>query len=292
MKGDAVVHLTSCDKTIIASAKIARFLAKELDCPIIDQGFKARFLERPARLFVVNGPFSYCDFRNKLIELVRTADTVVWVQNDYMVREVQRFKRRDIRIWTTIPHLVKKATDAYVNWNRITYETFPAGGQRLPGLFYWGSYRPGREAYFKRYLGSAATYPVHISAPAAAAKKFWRVNHRAMIHPPFHSADFLASFQSTLYIEDEYSHKHYCSPASRFYEALGAGLAIAFEESSVANMAQAGYDVRPFVVSGAEGMAQFTKDYVGIAKAQAAWARDYIGDLRSDVKSLVNGLPR
>ena len=76
-----------------------------------------------------------------------------------------------------------------------------------------------------------------------------------------------------LYLEDRKSHHIFTSPATRFYEMLGNGLAMVFQPESVPMLAEAGYKVGPYTVA-ARGLAEALPKARDIAREQrAAWAQ-------------------
>ena len=287
---DYVIHLTSCaGRTTLASAKIARWLSGQLGAELVDR--RVRSVPRSTRrVFFVNSPVAFCSFRDQLAGWARSADEVVWVQNDYAIKAPRSVRGLVTRLWTTIPDLATGARDAYINWNQLTYSPVELARPSARGLFYYGAFRAGRVRYFKKYL-CTDRYPVSVSTTRKAARKFAELAPSARLLPPFTSASYLSNFEATIYVEDRYSHEHYCSPANRFYEALGSGLAMLVDEGAAPSLARAGFDIEGFVVSSASELAERLKSAREIQQRQATlWRGDYVGRLAAEVAQAASAL--
>lgn len=264
---DAVVHLTSVEaKTTLASVRIAKVVAKWLDLPIIDsleasQHFVATH-GFPEKILLVNGPPAFCSWREALADLVKECDTLVFLQNDYtiyppsQVNKVMRSRGwvnekghvKAPHVWGTIPYKFDECQSAhYVNWNELTLGTkthWVDHTRRASGIVYFGAYRQGREECFQRYFNSRAPYPITVSASAQAGKKFAELNHDISVHKPWDNVvEALSEYRATIYCQDEYSNKHYTSPANRWYEGLAAGVAQFIDYESVDTLVHAGVSV-------------------------------------------------
>lgn len=259
---ECVVHTTKCaEKTTIASARVAKFLAKELGADLIDT--LGAWAERPwpkyHRIYYVNsmGRYAPKEFLFAIAELVRHCHSFIYIQNDYTVQPVsqvqkvlrdelgmshaQPFETTPPYMWTNIPGNVHGPGSAYVNWNLLTWSPVQIQHERIPGLMYYGSFRKDRVKYFEKYLGPDTSYPVHVSASPVNQKKFLELNPDIICHKPWRTYEELGRFQATIYIEDEHIHTHYNSPANRFYECLSAGVPMFFDETVRNTLAQAGY---------------------------------------------------
>lgn len=260
-----VVHLTKITPTTtLASAGIAKFIAKTLKCPIADdQSSLKDFWEDSDScdsIILVNGPPAFCSFREELADAVFHAGTLVFAQNDYTIyppSQVNKVMRErgwtnekghvvPPYTWTTIPRKMRRETDVYVNWNALTFRPPRKrfGRDRSNGLFYFGAYRQGRHETFMKYLSTVGG--LTISASAVAGKKFSEHLPEALVVPPRENIiETCSHYRYGLYIHDEYSTKHFCSPANRFYEMLSAGMVIFVAEECVDTLKKAGYDVPP-----------------------------------------------
>jgi len=72
MSNDVVIHFTKCSsKTTLASAKIATFLSDVIGANLVDTKQGKPYIAD--RLFLVNSPFQFCDFRDDVYQYVSMA---------------------------------------------------------------------------------------------------------------------------------------------------------------------------------------------------------------------------
>ena len=279
----------------LANTRTATFLADHLDLPLIcDKSIKEQ--TDVDILFLVAGVFLYCRCLPELAVAVENAKRVVWVQNDYTIMPPKddgaaespfRFAFRKRRMdgkpptdfWTTMKsYSTKTDGSAYLNWNSMAYEhmsdkDFEASwedGKRGNSVLYFGADRAGRLDYFNRYfIGQEA--PVTIST---FSKSMARYNEHADVVSMFPRTKFkecMQEFPLGLYLEDKKSHQIFTSPATRFYEMLGTGMAMVFQPAAVHMLAEAGYQVGPYTVA-PEGLSDALSRARDTAKLQRAWA--------------------
>lgn len=318
-----VVSFLKCDgRSIIASVRIAKFIAEELDLPLIDRDPSKDWSEvNPERLpdpdhnfetlIIVNGPSAFLPWVDELARMVQRAKRVIWVMNDYtiypptQVRKV--FNERhdlEVQLWGTLPDLPSKwkslavwtrfpsTADAYVNWNMLTYELLPFVEPTVDGLYYYGAFRDGRKLEFSKYFATNK-YRVKISTSNRAEEKFEDIfdytDTKFEFHPKWKSFSDFQKFKMTLYIHDKFSTQHFCSPANRFYECLSAGVAMVFDESCVDTFLKDTFhiDVRPYVVKNATEIQEKLLFWKRIREEQRAkWSHDYLADLKAVVKKV------
>lgn len=255
----AVVNLMKVSgQSIIASNKIAVFLATELKCPLIDCK-AAIYTEKFDRLWVVNGPMLYCNFREELKELVRQAKDVVWVMNDYAIQVPKYIKEKSPVLFSSCENRIGKWRPEryfYVNWNQLTF--YPQV-ERKPvtqkGLCYYGAFRPDRLTAFRKYL-SSDLYRVHISSSKNGRAAFDKIAPAAKWWTATDVVGALGAYEACLYVEDEFSHEVYTSPANRFYEALSAHTLQLFDRSCERTFQTAGIDITPWIVDSPAAVAQ------------------------------------
>jgi hypothetical protein len=303
-----VAHMTKITENgITASARIAKFLHDRLSMSGLDyDGIHQCNLvhtketceavtENQDVLFVVNGPMAFCDFLPELGALVDNSQKVIWVQNDIICKAPSTqpnnaqspfraaFARygKPLDYWTTLPSMATTPDSRYINWNMLTYVPFvPTPDEIVDGICYYGAFREDRKPYFERYLNTDL-YPVNIST--TVPKKFKTVAPLASYTQKFSNplAFDLSKYEATVYIEDELSHKVYCSPANRFYEALSAGVAIAVDHRAANTLQEAGLELKPeWIVKDDKDVENFLCYSDVIARDQNnAWNRDYLGDL-------------
>ncbi len=298
---EAVVHLTKCSpKTTLASARIANYLCDLHGIPLIDEKYLAQlYLEATSklkRLYIVNSPMAFCDFREELFELLGEVGEVVWIQNDYNIDIPARIRGHITQIWSSVQMInldkLPEAEHRYVNWNQLSTYRWPDkivnNKGRLNGLFYFGAYREDRDSDFQKYLRTNL-YPVHLSASSKAQIKFQEAGiENAAYLKPFDSPAQLCSADATVYMEDAFSHEVYCSPANRFYECLSAGVAIFFDVDTLTTMRKAGIVVPiGHIVYNANDVKKLLPHSRRIAKEQyQLWFKDYVADLTKTVKEL------
>lgn len=279
-------------------------MADKLDCELYDDRAPDVYHDD---VFVVNsmGAFSSNEFRHLLADQVRHCKRMIYVQQDYTIHPTSQVQKvlRDERgeshmfpfekgpvLWTTVPSLMCKPQDSYVNWNALTYEeSFDYVGFRTPGLVYWGSYRKGREKYFGEYFDDV-NYQVTLLVGKPIFKKFDALN--AVRQDPWKSISQLAHYEATVYIEDEKQHGEFHSLANRFYEALSAGLAIFIDKNAVSTFDEEGLYVDPYwVVSSAQDVAhRLPAARQTAARQKAAWSDQFREQLDKDVEEALKRL--
>lgn len=291
----------------IASNRIAHFLAKTVNAPLIwDESIDNGKLDV---LFLINGSFQFCKCLAAISSAILKADRIVWIQNDYNILPpksvsnaesnfrkafvTRRLKGKpDMIFWST----VRATADEYINWNSLTYEPLPSNERAMlrkkasKDLLYYGAFRQNRAALFDRYFTDCPV-PVTISSGADGFAKY---ASSAQIIPAIPRAEFyhvLASHGLGLYVEDKKSSIEFHSPANRFYEMLSAGLPMIFQPEAVQMMQVAGFDVTPYVIHTLQDIARFMRKRDDIAHAQRAeWHTHYASKLRIAVRSAYNRL--
>lgn len=119
---------------------------------------------------------------------------------------------------------------------------------------YYGTYRPGREDYFKKYLqgdlilSTSEKNKVKYKTIGASCRYMGKLNWSK-------GQETLNSFKASLYIEDKVTHDLYNHLANRFYEALFCNTAVFFDRSCRSTLEKCGYPIDPFfIVSSYEEM--------------------------------------
>jgi hypothetical protein len=297
MKTAVFTFVKPSPNSVIASVRIAKFIAKTLDVPV---HFDERIREhRWDVLILVNGAFSYCASRDDIAVAVRKARRIIWVQNDYMIyapipdgeaestfRKAFRIRRDrglpDMDHWTTVKEKCTM-TDAsrYINWNMLTALKQPMSCNRDASgdLFYYGAFRSNRVKTFDRYF-KRRKIDLTISS---ANKHFIERYPHARVFSAIERGSFYDELNSHglgLYIEDPRSHRQFHSPANRFYEMLSAGLPMVFEPDAVNMLSEAGFDITPFIADNQRDARQMMKRRRTIQRHQHdRWWDDFRGDL-------------
>ena len=310
-----VCHLTKCTpNSMVASARIANYIAAQLQAPLVDDEETAAHWQPHLpglRLFVlVNSPTGFAPeaVRRFSAEALYHARHAVFANNDYKIKPPSQSKTHMRRVWgthkgessdyygyslwTTVPaamRMVKRPLDSYVNWNQLTYSPQPEAEShtnRATGLLYWGALRLGREAELRRYLATDKFTVVISTAPQSVAKFTEHVPQAHYISQLKPLLPSLLHYRATLYTQDDYSDRVYCSPANRFYEALGAGLAIFIAHNSRNTFEAAklpGYE--EFVVRSADDISRLLPHAEQIARKQRAlWDNNYQTLLQQQLK--------
>lgn len=288
--------------SMIASARIARFVAKTLDVPLVwDASIRDMRLDL---LILVNGAFSFCNVRDDVAVAVRRAKRIVWIQNDYAIYPPVHdgsaksiFRRAFVRrtedgkprmdLWTTIEENTSVTKSSrYVNWNALTALKTPMkiNARSEADLFYYGSFRSNRVRSFDQFLRSKKL-PIALSS---ASKKFEERYPHAHIVSTIPRDDFYPELNRHgfgLYIEDGRSHRQFHSPANRFYEMLSAGLPMVFEPESRTMLKKAGFDPKRYIVRDQRDIRRLMPERDDIAQEQRdRWWRPFRTELRSDLR--------
>lgn len=310
---DIVFHLTKCaEGSMVASARIARFISAELDIPLIhtveqlDELMSDVEFEGLNRFILVNSPsgFAPAIMRDICGELSYIAKDAIFVQNDYKIHAPSQCKsipqkmfgeykgespHYGLRLWSTVPKMWDIDT-TYINWNRLTYTPSELSdtpfNNRTPGVLYWGALRKGREERLSKLLTGINTI---ISTSPQSVIKFQKYLPDATYVKPFKKLhESLCCYQATLYTQDEKSDTLYCSLANRFYEALSAGVAILIDGSAENTFKESGLiGYEKYIVKSPDDIEWLLDEAEEIAAEQRElWCRDYMGDLINELHNL------
>ena len=284
----------------IASCKIARYLADYFGCELYgtDEERPPLRLDHDIVLYVGYPPvFAPLWWHKHTVDLILQCKKWVYCENDYNPNVtptslinttlgkmgLPRFNKQTTLRWTTLPDRLQAEGSCYVNWNMLTYTPFAPVEPTEEALCYWGAPRPDRMKYFKRFL-SDTPYKSVINTTSPGRRKM----QESTIRPTEFISEFkdlrvMQKYSAVLYIEDEYSHAHYCSPANRFYEALSLGRPIIFDKNCIKTFDQAGFEISPFVASNKDEVFELMGRLPEIAKAQAYWHHNYDRQLKDQV---------
>lgn len=289
----AVVNLMKCsDNSIVASNRIAKYLAFSLGCNLIDQKEAITSYEHDI-LYVVNGPMLYCNWRDDFKKLVDKSKIIVWVANEYGIDIPKFIKDKNPYVIANYENINKVENYAMVNWNYLTYNPNIKPQKKVyKGLCYYGSYRQGRERYFKKYFTDEADYKTYISSSSQGVKKFKSLMKKATYFDGKNLLGLLGKFESSLYIEDEFTHTCYNNPANRFYECISAQTLQFFDQSCLGTFDKAGVDIRPYLVNSKEEYFEKLKnsDRLLMEQVEAWHGVNYIGYLYIELKKAIKTL--
>ena len=285
--------------SIIASNRIVSFVADQLNLPIVDKKNIKEYVDHEiATLFIVNGAYAFCPCLEELSILIRKAKQIIWIQNDYTIippipdgKAVSPFRKAfrenydKVSFWTTCEDFSKKPASHYVNWNMLTFDPdydpkviAKRRKKATEDLFYYGSFRVGRQIYFDRYFKNTAVKTT-VSCPTTAFENDYpNVTNTGPMRADFFEE--VGSHGLGLYIEDKRSHSNYHSPANRFYEMLSAGLPMVFQQESGTMLRRAGFNPDPFVAQKPSEVARMMKHREDIGQEQRKlWVRDFRKEL-------------
>lgn len=304
-----IYYPANANSGVVAGARIARWLervipgAKMYDGKTVEQAADL-MEEQPHNLFIINVPKPMVAKVEQAERVVRAADTLIWVQNDYAIQTptphtngasiftrafTDRVKRKGghkMQVWSSCADRVERLLTMpayYVNWNALAMQyQEPPVVKRKPYAIYWGAYRPQRLKSFVKYFGTPedrdsdgaeverVLNTFYVSCTKSGSDKF--LENTGLHHQCFTSTinvpGDLYQWACTVYIEDEMSHRRFHSPANRFYEALSAGLPILVDTTAVGTLEKAGFTVPPAMrSSNHEDVARLLK------RGPAAWRR-------------------
>lgn len=296
-----VCHFTKVDKTSLASARIALYLARKFGLKVLDRPNPDLVRDYDIAI-CVSSPSGFApeELRQQVGEVCARAKHYVFAQNDYMTSQAGQIgkwfdklgKDRSKRhVWANMPHVCKNPWDTYINWNMLTWSPQELQEPAIDGLFYYGACRADRAIYFKKYFGGELPYRGVISTTTRGASKFRETCPNAEYEGPFDDPVSIARFTATLYIEDTRIHRYYNSPANRFYEALSVGTAMLFDKSCIGTFDKAGHDIRPYVVHNKDDVVAALVHWEEIRnKQRQEFARNFRAELDALVEESFNGL--
>jgi len=289
----ACLHVNSCkEDSISTGVRLCKYLSEYLRIPFIHNKISAiTYMDNYDILFIRYGILLYCDFREELFKIYKNAKRIIALEEDYTIGVDYRLTKLNpsLEIWTNMPWRLKEHKGRFVNWNRLTWEHgLKHKDPLLLGLGYYGSYRPDREIYFKKYFKDAS-YKIYISTFPRNSLKFRDLNHNIKVFEPFRSRNLISAFQNVLYIEDTFTHSHYNCPANRFYECLCRGVPLLFDKSCERTFKKAGYIIDPFIVNNQTDVHNkiFCSEQIR-ALQKEQWYKNYYLELCKDLDKIIS----
>lgn len=220
-------------------SQIVDLMQRLTGLPVCNEQNHAGFEPSEDVIIVFAGMLTFAkpEWRSKVVSLLSQASRVIFITNDYrkeppsQMMAALRGRNVDLRIWSTFQPQITNRKKRWVGWswtqvmwNWNTYETVDRPPTaRADGLLYYGRMREGRNFDLLR---QGVPYPVHVSCSLKALETWACWNPNLHYHPEFQSADDLACFQTSLYLEDEFSHSVYTGVANRFFECMAAGVGV------------------------------------------------------------------
>lgn len=272
-----VINPTKCSITsITASNKIAMWIGSTLKIKLVDDEKSAEQALNfdIETVFIVNGMFAFCEFREDIATLCRKAREVIWVGNDYAIKFPSNLsflkgspKLRRIAQYSNFDNWTNHK---YVDFNKLLHWDGAEKPYKYEGLFYYGAFRKDRIKSFQKFLG-ANDVPIHVSTAVKNTPEFKKINRDMHVYKA--SGDIrkvLPMFQSSIYIEDEFSHHILMTPANRFYEVIGSKTLMFYDASTITTLTQAGFWDKDFSVSSTAEVKEKLQDYDKLRAKQIA----------------------
>lgn len=293
----ACLHINSVSADSLSTGvRLTRYMSLLLDVPFIHNKQTAiAYKDKYDILFVKFGILMFCDYREELFDLYKNAKRIIAIEEDYTMGPDYRLTKLNpsLEVWSNMPWRAQTIGGAYINWNRMTWkhntkwERTVLQPAPIRGLGYYGAYRPDREKYFKKYLADAP-YTVNVSTFPRNKLKFRDLDPKIHVFDNFKSRSQIGAFQAVLYIEDEFTHTHYNSPANRFYECLSNYVPIIFDWNCIGTFEKSGYDITPYAVKDQFSLHTLLSQSDLIAKNQRKkWYRNYQQELFEDIKRVI-----
>jgi len=276
---------------------VARGAAEALGIPLLhnEETVKQHRKTKFDVLFVKHSVLRFCNYRELIFDLHANAGVVINIENDYTFDVDPRLHKcnKNHSMWTTVPRNITGQYGCYMNWNRAAWQhdaKLPnrlLGIENCDGLVYHGGLRSDRRSSFDRYFVKPAVTTVVRCRPKS--KREFEQSYPDVICfvDDMNEMLELGYYRVGLYIEDDFSHEHFTSPAQRFYECLQIGLPMAVDSECLNTFKEADLTLRDeFLTSSSVDVKQFLKRRDKIQAAQRRlWYRDYKAELRSDVRA-------
>jgi hypothetical protein len=291
-----VINPTKCTITsITASNKIAMWIGSTLKIKLVDDEKSAEQALNfdIDKVFIVNGMFAFCEFREDIANLCRKAREVIWVGNDYAIKFPSNLsflknspKLRRIAQYSNFDNW---ANHKYVDFNKLLHWDGVPKEYKYHGLFYYGAFRKDRIKSFQKWLGTNEL-DIHVSTAVKNTPEFKKINRDMHVYKA--SGDIrkvLPLFQSSIYIEDEFTHNNLMTPANRFYEVIGSKTLLLYDASTKRTLDHAGFWDDDFSVATPSEAKEKLQDYASLrAKQIAMFAdRDFRKELEIEFKAAV-----
>jgi hypothetical protein len=307
----AVFNLTALNEGAInCNSLLALFLSETLKIPVWGdsknkatgrRGGEELLAYQPDTLFVINGLMHHCHAQQELAAVIRKAKQVIWVVNDYHLEKPSHNTKSsaspvlvairealdrglNLDFWTTVPHYTERSEfSKLIHWDYLFYNRITPQRPKVRNLLYYGAMRTGRVKTFDRFFSAESPDVTVMTNTTQNERWLERYPHLQLAPPvPHHQlADAIGAYSLGLYLQDEV--RFFVNPAARFYEMLGAGLPMVFQEEAVPRFEAVGIDIRPYVLEDVDQIEYFLKRRSKIFQAQQAWHQSYHQLLRKEV---------
>lgn len=267
-----VINPTKCSpNSITASNKIAVWISNLLKIPLVDDKNLAKRYsnEKIDRVFIVNGMLGFCDFRDEYKKICDNSKQLTWIGNDYAIKPPKYIKEHNnyerIAQYENFDGI---KNHKYLDFNKLLAWSGDKKNYSKEGMFYYGAYRKDRDISFKHWF-SESKLPIYISTATKNMKKFQEINKDLKFFKP--NGDIrkvLHNFQSSIYIEDEFTHNNLMTPANRFYEVIGSKILLFYDIKSKKTLQHAGFWHDDFSVENIEEVKEKLQDYENLRNKQ------------------------
>lgn len=291
-----VINPTKCTVTsITASNKIAIWISKILQIKLVDdkKSAKQALDFEIDQVFLVNGMFAFCDFRDEIAALCKKAKEVVWIANDYAIKFPA-----NLSFLKNTPKLRRIAqysnfddweNHQYLDFNKLLHWDGEKKTHKHDGLFYYGAFRKGRINVFKKWFQNNDVN-LHISTSSKNIDNFKEINSNINFYKANGDIrNILHNFQSSIYIEDEFTKNNLMSPANRFYEVIGSKILLLYDISTKRTLEHAGFWNDDFAVNSLSDVKTKLANYENLREKQIAMfqGKNFREELEKDFKEML-----
>ena len=217
----------------------------------------------------------YMDFK-KFVTLMENQKNckIGWITNEYNLEPNSSFKKFITFIISNFEQYGKWKNYQYlmVNLNSLLMRDRGKEFLKKYDMIYYGTYRPDREKYFKKYL--KGDFLLSTSSKNMKRYKSLGCDCRYMNKLIWRKgSETLNLFKASLYIEDEKTHELYNHLANRFYEGLIFNVVPFFDKSCMNTIQKSGYSIGNFFIVDsyeeiAERVKQIPNDIVNKSMAE------------------------
>jgi hypothetical protein len=291
---DIVINPTKCSETsITASNKIAKWISSLIRIPLVDDKRTAfqHIGRKINRVYLVNGVFAFCDFRDQIKTLCDGAKEVVWIGNDYALKIPTYLKNaKNIKRIAQYSNYDNMSCHKIVDFNKLLHFDGRAKEYKKSGLFYYGAFRENRINVFKHWF-SKSDFDLHVSTSTKNMGDFYKINNSIKFYQANQDIrNVINLFQSSIYLEDSIKNKKITlTPANRFYEVIGSKVLLFFDINTKQTLANAGYWDDDFSVANASEINEKLKDYDSLRTKQIKLFKnmDFKKELERDFLSVI-----
>lgn len=249
-------------------------------------------------IFVHASP--YCQVDKEWLSASPDAD-LFYVTNEYNLGEPRILWQpaKNGRHYTVIANheaAISKVVKKYTkDWQKVNLNSLVFNPRRelevdmlstpRKGIIYYGSYRKGREASFRKYLNSDKLV---ISTHPRNKENFQYIGCFGLFISRINwNRRGLMDFAASLYLEDDVTHKSYNYLANRFYEALNYRTPTIFSAECENTIEMCGYNIPDNLVVSDPDQYENAEAYIPYEWEQRAWKEK--DQTMKQIERIVNG---